>query len=101
MPRLARVVAPDVPHHITHRGNRREPVFFTARDRRLYKDLLAQYARTFGLEIWAYCLMTNHIHLIATARFLDSLAKTMCCAQGQFARYQNRIDVDGNLVPGP
>jgi putative transposase len=91
MARLARVVAPEVPHHITHRGNRREPVFFNSRDRFFYKELLAQYARNFELEIWAYCLMTNHIHLIATAHFLDSLAKTMCCVQGQFARYQNRL----------
>jgi putative transposase len=54
-----------MPHHITQRGNMRENVFFEEQDFSLYKKLLIQYATKYGLSIWAYCLMTNHIHLVA------------------------------------
>jgi putative transposase len=62
MARIARVV-PGLPHHVTQRGNRREPVFFEADDYRLYRRLVAAAARRAGTAVWAYCLMPNHIHL--------------------------------------
>jgi putative transposase len=61
--RIARVVVPDSPHHVTQRGNRREPVFFEANDYRLYRRLVAAAARRTGAAVWAYCLMPNHVHL--------------------------------------
>ena len=64
--RIARVVVPGLPHHVAQRGNRREPVFFGAGDYRLYRQLIAALARRGGAEIWDYCLMPNHLHLIAT-----------------------------------
>ena len=66
MARIARVVVPDLPHHVTQRGNRREPVFFEADDYRLYRRLVAAAARRAGAAVWAYCLMPNHVHLIVT-----------------------------------
>ena len=66
MARIARVVVPGLPHHVTQRGNRREPVFFGAEDYRLYRRLIAAAARRAGAQIWAYCLMPNHVHLIVT-----------------------------------
>jgi putative transposase len=63
MARIARVVVPDLPHHVTQRGNRREPVFFEADDYRLYRRLVAAAARRAGAAVWAYCLMPNHVHL--------------------------------------
>jgi putative transposase len=63
MARIARVVVPDLPHHVTQRGNRREPVFFDADDYRLYHQLVATAARRAGTAVWAYCLMPNHAHL--------------------------------------
>jgi putative transposase len=63
MARIARVVVPDLPHHVTQRGNRREPVFFEADDYRLYRRLVATAARRAGTAVWAYCLMPNHVHL--------------------------------------
>src|SRR5215471_10243443 len=63
MARIARVVVPDLPHHVTQRGNRREPVFFEADDYRLYRRLVAAAARRAGTAVWAYCLMPNHVHL--------------------------------------
>jgi putative transposase len=66
MARLARVIAPGLPHHVTQRGNRREPIFFEDGDQEVYLDLLAQQTRRRGVEVWAYCLMPNHVHLILT-----------------------------------
>ncbi|MCP4205169.1 MAG: transposase [bacterium] len=92
MARLARVVAPGLPYHVTHRGNRCQDVFFDPQDRQIYKDWLALYSRRYGLEIWAYCLMTNHIHLIVVNRKNDSLARTVGCTHGRFAQRQNRLN---------
>jgi putative transposase len=66
MARLARVIVPGLPHHVTQRGNRREPIFFEDGDQEVYRDLLAEQARRRGVEVWAYCLMPNHVHLILT-----------------------------------
>jgi putative transposase len=65
MPRLARIVVPDLPHHVTQRGNRRTQIFFERDDEEIYRTLLASQARKERLAIWAYCLMPNHVHLIA------------------------------------
>ncbi len=74
MPRIARVVVPGIAHHVTQRGNRREDVFFTEDDRQRYLQLLLEYATKHGLRILAYCLMTNHIHLVCIPERADSLA---------------------------
>jgi len=75
MPRLARVIVPQFAHHITQRGNRRRDVFFTPGDRQVYLGLLRQYAEHYQVQILGYCLMTNHVHLIATPPEQASLAK--------------------------
>jgi putative transposase len=59
MTRIARIVAPGHPHHVTQRGNRAEKIFFETADFRLYKDWLAESCRRFGVACWAYCLMPN------------------------------------------
>ena len=64
MSRVGRVVVPGFPHHVTQRGNRRSDVFVTDADREAYLTLLGKYASRYGLSVWAYCLMNNHIHLI-------------------------------------
>jgi putative transposase len=66
MTRRPRIVLPHAPHHVTQRGNRREPIFFEDGDQDVYRDLLAEQALKSRVEIWAYCLMPNHVHLIAT-----------------------------------
>ena len=65
MPRIARIVVPGVAHHITQRGNRRMDVFFSDGDRAAYLDLLQELSAQHGLHILGYCLMSNHVHLIA------------------------------------
>ena len=76
MARIARLVVPGLPHHVTQRGNRRERVFFEDADYLLYRRLLAAAAVKAGVEIWAYCLMPNHVHVIATPRDEDGLRRT-------------------------
>ncbi|MFT5042900.1 MAG: putative transposase [Hyphomicrobiaceae bacterium] len=77
MVRLARVVAVGEPHHITQRGNNRQNVFLADEDRHFYLKTLREKSEQFGLTISGYCLMTNHIHLIAIPRHPDSLAKAL------------------------
>lgn len=77
MGRIARVVIPGIPHHIIQRGNRRQDVFFNEGDKQLYLKILNYYCRKEGVEVWSYCLMDNHIHLIAVPRKSESLAKAI------------------------
>jgi putative transposase len=77
MPRTARIAIPEVPHHITQRGNNRQDVFFVDDDRRVYLSILKEQSEKYGLEILGWCLMTNHIHLIARPSTPESLAKAV------------------------
>lgn len=90
MPRVARIVLPGVPHHITQRGNNRQDVFFVDDDRRAYLAILAEQAERFGLTIQGYCLMANHVHLIATPEADDSLAKAIGRTHFLYTQYINR-----------
>jgi hypothetical protein len=73
MGRLARVVLPGVVHHITQRGVRSMDIFYSEKDRKEYLFLLNQQAEKAGLRYVAYCLMTNHVHLLAIPYKEDSL----------------------------
>ena len=73
MPRQARVVIPGLPHHVTQRGNNRFDVFFTDDDRLGYLGLLREQCAKYGVRILGYCLMTNHIHLVAIPAREESL----------------------------
>ena len=89
MARLARIVAPDCPHHVTARGNRREPIFFEDGDQDIYRDILAEHARKTDVEVWAYCLMPNHVHLILCPRRPEGLAQAMGAAHRRWANFVN------------
>jgi len=90
MARIARIVVPGCPFHLTHRGNHREQIFFNDDDRRCYLGLLARYARRFEMDLWAYCLMSNHVHLIVLGQKPDSLAKAVGNAHREYSRLINR-----------
>ena len=77
MARIARIVVPEFPHHIIQRGNRRQKVFFNEGDYKEYLRLLNNYSLRFKVDILAYCLMSNHIHLIATPHEDGSLAQAI------------------------
>jgi len=70
---MARVIAEGMPHHITQRGNRRQQTFFSEDDYKAYLELMAEWCGKHKVEIWAYCLMPNHIHLIAVPSIKESL----------------------------
>jgi putative transposase len=90
MPRLARTVCARVPHHITQRGNRREQVFFTDEDRHAYLDWLKEYTERYKVEILAYCLMSNHVHLIAVPTTEDALHRALKPLHMRYAQRVNR-----------
>jgi REP element-mobilizing transposase RayT len=89
MARFARIVVRDCPPHVTARGNRREPVFFENGDHDAYRRLLAEQAEKARVEIWAYCFMPNHVHLIAVPRDEAGLARAIGEAH---RRYTNTIN---------
>ena len=101
MSRLARVVLPGVPHHVTQRGNRREQTFFEDGDYGLYLDLLADAARRAQVEVWSYCLMPNHVHIIAVPQDEDGLRRTFRYVHRHYAGYiKARLRVTGHLWQG-
>jgi putative transposase len=91
MPRTARIAVPQVPHHITQRGNNRQDVFFVDDDRRVYLSILKEQAEKNGLEVLGWCLMTNHIHLIGRPSTADSLAKALGRTHFLYTQYINRF----------
>jgi len=90
MPRVARIVVAGCPHHITQKGNCGQDIFFSDADRRAFLALLSQYALRCGVSIEGYCLMSNHVHLIATPETKDSLAAVMGRTNFRYAQYVNR-----------
>jgi len=94
--RLARVIVPHTPHHVTQRGNRREAVFFDDDDYRAYLDLIAAAAARSRTAIWAYCLMPNHVHFIMTPSDEDGLRATFAEAHRRYTdRIHARLKVTG------
>jgi putative transposase len=89
MVRLARLVVPGEPHHIIQRGNRRMKVFFSREDRDAYIFLLRKACQSYCVDIWAWCLMTNHVHCIAVPKKEDSLAR---CFADTHRKYTHRIN---------
>lgn len=101
MARLPRIVVPGLPHHVTQRGNRRSRVFFDDDDYALYIDLLSAAARKAETELWCYCLMPNHVHLIAVPSDKDGLRDTFADAHRRYTGHINaRLKVTGHLWQG-
>ncbi len=91
MPRVSRIVLPGRPHHVTQRGNNRQDVFFVDDDRRVYLGLLKQQAGRFGLTILGYCLMSNHVHLVAVPAGEEALAQAVGRTHFLYTQYVNRL----------
>ena len=90
MPRIARIIAIDYPHHIVQRGNNRQQIFFDDQDYGFYRKLLKKYSSEGVLPINSYCLMNNHVHILATPRTLNSLAKMMQKLSLRYTQYVNK-----------
>ena len=91
MPRAAGVVVPGCPHHLAQRGKNRQAVFFTQDDRQECLRLLGEQAERFGLAVHAYCLMGNHVHLVATPAAADGLARAVGRTHLRYAMVLNRL----------
>ena len=89
MARMARLVIPGYPHHVIQRGNRRQKTFFSADDYRAYIDLIAKAKTEAGVSIWAYCLMPNHVHMVAIPEAPESLADLFGEAHRRYTRRIN------------
>ena len=89
MARMARVVVPGFPHHVTQRGNRKQETFFEPGDYRAYLRLVSKAKVDAGAEIWAYCLMPNHVHLVVVPERDDSLAMLFRDAHRRYTRRIN------------
>jgi putative transposase len=101
MPRLPRIVISGQPHHVTQRGNRREPVFFEDGDHARYLAFLGEASRTSGTEIWSYCLMPNHVHLIVMPKTPDGLRALFADAHRRYTNFINwRHQWTGHLWQG-
>ena len=89
MARISRVIALGIPHHITQRGNRRQQTFFCDDDYSVYIDLMAEWCRKYHVAIWAWCLMPNHVHLIAVPESEEGLARAIGEAHRRYTRRIN------------
>jgi len=98
MARVARVVAVGIPHHITQRGNNQQMVFSGDQDRRTYLRILKHRSAQHGLTLLGYCLMNNHVHLIATPLRANSLALVLGRTHNDYARWVHvRRSTTGHL----
>ena len=93
-----RIVQAGLPHHVTQRGNRGQQIFFAAADYLAYRHRLALQCAKHGVQVWAYCLMPNHVHLILTPASADSLARAVGEAHRQYARQLNRAQQQSGHV---
>lgn len=89
MARLARIVAVNIPHHVTQRGNARQFILASDDERKVYLDLLRKYALLHELQLLGYCLMSNHVHLVVIPCRSDGLAMALKHAHGRYATYWN------------
>src|ERR1700677_4551344 len=85
MARLARVIIPGLPYHLTQRGNGGQKVFFSASDYAGYRDRLAEAAREAGVAVWAWCLMPNHVHLVLAPEGEDGLRQALARVHRSYA----------------
>ena len=101
MSRVGRVVIAGFPHHITQRGNRRADVFLSDADRQAYLGFVGKYAERHGLAVWAYCLMSNHVHLIAVPMREEYLGQALRDAHTVYAmRFNTGTGTTGHVWQG-
>lgn len=101
MPRSTRIIYADIPHHVTQRGNRRGQVFFSNADYQAYLHWLREYCAKLDVAVIAYCLMTNHVHLILVCKAKAAMPRLLKALNARFARRVNRMrEWSGHLWQG-
>jgi putative transposase len=89
MPKFPRLVVPGYPHHVTQRGVRKQQTFFEREDYLAYVDLIQRQKLEAGVDVWAYCLMPNHIHMVVVPYDVQSLSKLFQSVHHRYARWVN------------
>jgi putative transposase len=92
MPRMGRAILPDYPHHVMQRGHNRQVVFAQNADYERYLDTLARFKDIYCVKVYAYCLMTKHIHLLVAPEDTAGLAALMKRLAGRQTRYHNSLE---------
>jgi len=93
MPRHARILLPDTPHHLVHRGHNRKRVFNESADFQYYLSTLKEWSTALGVSVHAWCLMTNHVHLVVNPGVrTESISKLMKRLAGRQTRYVNALE---------
>lgn len=92
MPRMGRIVVPEYPHHVVQRGHDRKEVFVEEEDYRYYLETLKEYKDMFGVRVYAYCLMTNHVHLLLAPSDYKGIGQLMKRLAGRQTRYRNKLE---------
>lgn len=101
MPRHSRIVIPNIPHHVTQRGNYRQNIFESNSDYEKYSLWVNEYAAKYKLEVLAYCLMSNHVHFIVVPSKEDALARVFNTIHMRYAQYVNKkLKATGHLWQG-
>jgi len=91
MARRPRHYIPGLPYHVVQRGNNRQACFLTPDDRRFYLDLWRRISRRYGVQVHAYCLMTNHVHFLVTPEKEDSVSRTTRDVGSGYAQHFNKL----------
>lgn len=89
MARLARIAPVDVPVHIIQRGNNRQVCFVAKEDYEAYGDWLWEYSQKYKVDVHAWVMMTNHVHLLCSPRQGDAISSMMQALGRQYVRYFN------------
>ena len=102
MPRQARVVISNTPHHIVQRGHNRQVVFASENDFYHYKENLIHFKKEFSCKVYAYCFMSNHVHLVINpSDEPENISQIMKRVAGRQTRYVNRLKMrTGSLWEG-
>ena len=101
MPRIARVVCSDTPYHVTQRGNYRQDIFEEEADREKYMEFFMMYKEKYNLKLYAWCLMSNHVHFVVEPSTEDGLAKVFNNTNMRYSQYFNRKrGLAGHLFQG-
>lgn len=101
MPRKPRMYLPGVPCHIVQRGNNRQATFFSEEDYRFYLKCLLSATQRYKVNVHAYVLMTNHVHILATPELKESISSTMQSVGRRYVQYVNKEHVrTGTLWEG-
>lgn len=102
MPRRARVILSNTPHHVVQRGHNRKAVFIEQGDYRYYLDNLLEWKEKLACQVYAYCLMTNHVHLVVDpGETPANLSRLMKRLAGRQTRLVNAVEArTGSLWEG-